>query len=113
MSGWLSNLGGTNWVEDMELGYVFISIGIYLMALFVGIYAITTVFRLKKEENEGRIEMLLDKQVSRTKLMRSHLIVAYLFSATLLLVIGIAGGLAYGIASGDLGGNFGVIFSMK
>ncbi|MED3793112.1 hypothetical protein P4571_11805 [Niallia alba] len=113
MSGWLSNLGGTNWVEDMELGYVFISIGIYLMALFVGIYAITTVFRLKKEENEGRIEMLLDKQVSRTKLMRSHLIVAYLFSATLLLVMGIAGGLAYGIASGDLGGNFGVIFSMS
>lgn len=50
MSGWLSNLGGTNWVEDMELGYVFISIGIYLMALFVGIYAITTVFRLKKKK---------------------------------------------------------------
>ena len=113
MSDWLSNLGGTSWTHEVGLGYIFISIGIYLMSLIVAVYAMSTVLRLKKEENEGRTEMLLDKQVSRIRWMSSHLIVATLGSAALLLVMGIAGGLVYGLAAGDLSIGFWHIFVMS
>lgn len=113
MSDWLSNLGGTNWADEVGLGYVFISISIYLISLFVAVYAMTAVLRLKTEESEGRTEMLLDKQVGRMRWMGSHLIVASLGSAALLLSIGIAGGLVYGLAAGDLQNTFGHIFVMS
>lgn len=113
MSDWLSNLGGTDWTDEVDLGYIFISIGIYLMSLIVSVYAMTAVLRLKKEENEGRTEMLLDKQVGRIRWMNSHLIVASLGSAALLLAMGIAGGLVYGLAAGDLSNNFWPIFVMS
>ena len=113
ISGWLSDLGGTDWTDEVGLGYVFISIGIYLASLFVAAYAITAVLRLKKEENEGRAEMLVDKQVSRIRWMSSHLIVAALCSAALLLATGIAGGLAYGLAADDLSNGFWRIFCMN
>ncbi|MEL7567744.1 MAG: hypothetical protein AAGU27_23100 [Dehalobacterium sp.] len=113
MSDWLANLGGTNWTDAVGLGYVFISIGIYLMSLMVAIYAMNAVLRLKKEENEGRTEMLLDKQVSRIQWMSSHLIAASLGSAALLLATGIAGGLVYGLAAGNLNNDFWHIFSMS
>ncbi len=113
MSNWLSSLGGTSWSEEMGLGYVFISVSIYLMSIFVAAYAITAVSRLKKEETEGRIEMLLDKSVSRIRWMSSHLIVAALCSTALLLVMGIVGGLFYGIASGDVNSGFWSILTMS
>lgn len=113
MSEWLTNLGGTSWTEEAGLGYVFISIGIYLMSLIVAFYAMNAVLHLKKEENQGRIEMLLDKQVSRMRWMSSHLITAALGSAALLLAMGIAGGLVYGLADGDLSNGFWPIFIMS
>ncbi|MCR1897504.1 hypothetical protein NSA47_00675 [Irregularibacter muris] len=113
MSNWLANLGGTSWAEEMGLGYVFISISIYLISLFVAAYAMTAVLRLKKEENEGRVEMLVDKRVSRICWMSSHLIVAALCSTALLLVMGIGGGVFYGIASGDISSGFWGVFIMS
>lgn len=113
MSDWLMSLAGTDWAEGAGLGYVFISIGIYLISLIVAVYAINAVLRLKKEENEGRTEMLLDKRVGRMRWMSSHLIVAALCSAALLLAMGIAGGLVYGLAAGDLSNEFWRIFAMS
>ena len=95
------------------MGYVFIGVGIYLMSLIVVVYAMTAVLRLKKEENEGRAELLLDKQVSRIQWMSSHVIVAALCSAALLLAMGIVGGLSYGLTSGDLSGDFWRILGMS
>ncbi|TEB07439.1 hypothetical protein Psch_00992 [Pelotomaculum schinkii] len=57
--------------------------------------------------------MLLDKQVSRVRWMSSHLTVASLCSAALLVAMGIAGGLVYGLATGDLSHEFWHIFSMS
>jgi len=57
--------------------------------------------------------MLVDKQVSRSRWMSSHLIVASLCSASLLLAVGIAGGLVYGLAAGDLNNEFWHIFGMS
>lgn len=113
MSNWLSNLGGTNWSDEVGLGYVFISVSIYLMSLFVGVYAMTTVLCLKKEETEGRAELLVDKQVSRIRWMSSHLVAATLGSAVLLVATGIAGGLVYGLATANLSGQFWHIFMMS
>lgn len=113
MSDWLSNLGGTSWSKDVGLGYVFISISIYLMSLFVAPYAMIAVLRLKKEESEGRAEILMDKQVSRITWMNSHLILAFLCSAGLMLSVGIVGGLVYVITSGDLNSKFWYIFMMS
>lgn len=113
ISGWLSNLGGMNWADKAGLGYVFIGVGIYLMSLFVAVYAMTAVLHLKKEENEGRTEMLIDKPVSRIRWMSSHLIVASCCSAALLLVMGLAGGLAYGLVAGDLSSGLWRIFGMS
>lgn len=113
MSNWLTNLGGMSWSDEVGLGYVFISVSIYLISLFVAVYAMTTVLRLKKEENEGRAELLVDKQVSRIQWMNSHLMVAYLNSAALLAATGITGGLVYGVVTGDLSGQFWHIFMMS
>lgn len=113
MSNWLSGLGGTSWSEEVGLGYVFISVSIYLMSLFVAAYAMTAVSRLKKEEAEGRVEMILDKPVSRIRWMSSHLIAAALCSTALLLVMGIVGGLFYGIANGDVRSGFWSVLSMS
>ena len=113
ISGWLSGLGGTDWTKQAGLDYVFISIAIYLASLVVAAYAIIVVLRIKKEENEGRAELLLDKQVSRIRWMSSHIIVAALNSAALLLAMGIAGGLTYGFVAGDVGKGFRNIFYMN
>jgi len=113
MSDWLSSLGGTSWADEVGLGYVFIGISIYLMSLFVAVYAMTAVLGLKKEETEGRAEMLMDKQVSRIRWMSSHLIAASLGSAALLLTMGIAGGLVYGLVTGDLNSEFWHILGMS
>lgn len=113
MSDWLSSLGGTNWADELGLGYVFIGVSIYLMALVVAIYAMSAVLRLKKEENEGRAELLLDKPVSRIQWMSSHVIVVAFCSAVLLLAMGAVGGLGYGLAVGNMGGEFRIILGMS
>src|SRR5690554_8186686 len=76
ISSWLSSLGGADWTGQAGLGYVFISIAIYLASLVVAAYAITAVLRIKNEENQGRAELIVDKKVSRMHWMSSHLIVA-------------------------------------
>ena len=113
MSDWLSSLGGTNWADGLGLGHVFIGVSIYLMALVVAIYAMSMVLRLKKEENEGRVELLLDKPVSRSQWMSSHVIVVAFCSAALLLAMGMIGGLGYGVAVGNLNGEFWLILGMS
>ncbi len=57
--------------------------------------------------------MLLDKPVSRIRWMSSHLIMAALCSAALLLVMGIVGGLFYGIAAGDVSSGFWSVLAMS
>ncbi|HHU83307.1 MAG TPA: hypothetical protein GXZ26_09915 [Firmicutes bacterium] len=113
ISGWLSSLGGTDWTTQTDLGYVFISIAIYLAALVVAAYAITAVLRIKMEENQGRAELIVDKKVSRIHWMSSHLFVAALCSAALLLAMGMAGGLVYGLMTGDLKDGFWSILRMN
>lgn len=95
------------WAETMsKLGNRegFISVVIYVLGLMAGtsVYGISTVLNLKKEESEHFAEILLAYPVSRTKLMSSNLIIAYAGSAIILLVLGVAVGIGWGYASGDM-----------
>lgn len=81
----------------------FIAILIYILGLMGGlsVFAITTVQRLRQEEKEHYAEMVLSRAVSRFKWMGSYLTVGFAGSALILLVLGMAAGLGWSIASGD------------
>ncbi|KUO49869.1 MAG: hypothetical protein APF76_01100 [Desulfitibacter sp. BRH_c19] len=81
----------------------FIAILIYILGLMGGlsVFAITTVQRLRQEENEHYAEMVLSKPVSRFRWMGSYLTVAFAGSTLILLALGLASGLGWSIASGD------------
>jgi ABC-2 type transport system permease protein len=113
ISGWLSSLGSTNWTEEAGLGYVFISIAIYLASIVVAAYAITAMLCIKKEECQGRAELIVDKRVSRIHWMSGHLFLAAACSASLLLAMGMAGGLVYGLMTGELRDGFWNILNMN
>jgi len=95
------------WAEAMaKLGNRegFVALSIYMIGLMAGmsVFGIITVLKLKKEETEHFAEMVLAKPVSRTNWMSSYLVMAYGGSAFILFVLGIAVGLGWGIASGDI-----------
>lgn len=99
----LGGLGGMNWMEQVGNRDAFMGIMIYILALVVAIYAMTVVLRLYKEETEGKAEMVLAKPVSRAKWMTSHLIMAFVSTGALMLTLGLAAGLVYGLTAGDVG----------
>lgn len=81
----------------------FIAILIYMLGLMGGlsVFAITAVQRLRREEKEHYAEMVLSRPVSRSKWMVSYLAVAFVGSALILLVLGLASGLGWSVASGE------------
>lgn len=100
----LANMGGFNWLVKLGNREAYMAVIIYIVSLNAGmvVYAIATVLRLRREETENRAEMLLAKPVSRTRWMSSHLILAFGGSASLLLAFGLAAGLGWGLAIGDV-----------
>lgn len=82
----------------------FIAISIYLLGLMAGtsVYGIMTVLKLKEEEREHFAEIVLARPVSRTQWMGSYLIIAFAGSVVILFALGMAAGLGWGIASGNM-----------
>src|SRR5690554_5700282 len=109
--GW--NLGGTDWTHHVGNKDAFVAIIVYIIALAVAFYAITTVLRSHKEEVESRGELILSKAVSRGQWISSHLLTAFLTSAALMAVMGWGSGFIYGLTSGDFGATFMRIFTMS
>ncbi len=99
----LGGLGGMNWMEQIGNRDAFMGIMIYILALVVAIYAMTVVLRLYKEETEGKAEMVLAKPVSRARWMASHLVMAFISTGVIMLALGLAAGLVYGLTAGDVG----------
>ncbi|TDD24752.1 ABC transporter permease [Nonomuraea diastatica] len=66
------------------------------------LYPLLTTLRLRGEEISGRAELLLSTTAGRTRWALSQLILAFAGSALILTVSGLAAGLGYGLASGDL-----------
>ena len=78
----------------------FMAILIYILGLMAGlsVFAITMVQSLWKEEKDHS-EMVLSRPVSRFEWMGSYLTVAFAGSALILLILGLASGLGWSIAS--------------
>ena len=76
-----------------------------LGGLVAAAYGVSAVLRLRTEETAGRADPVLAGSVGRARWGLSHLVVAFVGSAVLLAVAGIATGLGYGLAVGGAGGE--------
>ncbi|GIN73772.1 tetronasin ABC transporter integral membrane protein [Bacillus sp. J14TS2] len=112
ISSLFAEIGGNNWMEDMPIGLLFVSIGIYIMALFIGVYALLALNGLKKEETDGRNEIILDKKVNRKSYMFSFILIALVGSALLLILLGVIGAIIYSAVAGSWGSEFWQILIM-
>jgi ABC-2 type transport system permease protein len=96
----LSRLGGSGSIADIFLAAILSWLGMLAAA-----YAVQAVLRLRAEETELRAEQVLATAVPRTGWAGSHLLVAALGSAVLLVTGGLIAGIAHGLRAGDLGGQ--------
>jgi ABC-2 type transport system permease protein len=74
-----------------------------MFGLLVAAYAVQATLRLRSEETESRVELLLATSVGRLRWATSHLVFALLGPAVALAAAGLAGGLVYGLSVGDVG----------
>jgi ABC-2 type transport system permease protein len=76
-----------------------------ITGLIASAYAVQATLRLRAEESSGRAEPVLATATSRLHWVASHLVFTLLGPAVALLASGVAAGLAYGSAVGDVGGQ--------
>ena len=73
---------------------------IFVMGLFVAAYGILAAQRIRSEESEQRVDVLLATKTTRNKLMGSHVIFSVV--GTVLITIAIGLGIIFGkVMSGD------------
>jgi ABC-2 type transport system permease protein len=96
----LARLGGTSALEQG-----FITVGFGMLGMIAAAFAVSLSLRLHQEESSQRAETLLAGSISRTRLLASHLLMAVGGSTFAILLSGVAGGLAYGTAAGDVMGK--------
>jgi ABC-2 type transport system permease protein len=93
-------MGGAAGLIDSFLAGVTVLVGLIASA-----YAVQATLRLRAEESSGRAEPVLATATSRWQWAASHLVFSLLGPAVALLAAGVAQGLAYGAAIGDVGGQ--------
>lgn len=93
-------MGGATGLIDSFLAGVMTLVGLIASA-----YAVQATLRMRVEESSGRVEPVLATATSRWQWAGSHLVFGLLGPAVALLAAGIAEGLAYGAAIGDVGGQ--------
>ncbi|MDP7724939.1 ABC transporter permease [Mycobacterium sp. TY814] len=96
----LARLGGTSALEEG-----FITVGFGMLGMIAAAFAISLSLRVHQEETSQRAETLLSGSISRTRLLASHLLMALGGSTLAIMLAGAAGGLAYGMAAGDVMGK--------
>ncbi|OMI39112.1 ABC transporter permease [Streptomyces sparsogenes] len=96
----IERMGGTQNISD-----AFLASMISILGVVITVQAVGAVLRLRSEETDQRAEPLLANAVSRLRWAASHLVIAYLGPAVILLAGGLAAGVVYGAASDDLGGQ--------
>jgi ABC-2 type transport system permease protein len=96
----VDRIGGTH---DLTNAYFGATFGI--CGLIAAAYAVQATLRARTEETALRAEVLLSTPVRRIGFAGSHLALAAVGSAVLLLATGLGAGVAYGIATGDVGGQ--------
>jgi ABC-2 type transport system permease protein len=102
----VARLGGTDQLEQ-----AFIAIAFGMLAMVASAFAVSVTLRLHQEESSQRAETLLATAVGRTRWLASHLLVAITGTAVSMTVAGLAAGLTYGVAAGDVGGKLGLVLA--
>ncbi|MEU6564813.1 ABC transporter permease [Nocardia nova] len=97
----IARLGGSQGVEEAFLNTAYSMIGLAAAA-----YSISAALRMFAEESDDRAETVLTGAVGRIRWAATHLLFAFGGPVLVLFVSGAVGGLAYGIAAGDMGGKF-------
>lgn len=93
-------MGGTSALEE-----AFIAVAFTMMGMVAAAFAVSLTLRLHQEEAGQRAETTLAGAVSRSRWLASHLVAALAGPSAAMLVSGVAGGLVYGAAAGDIGGK--------
>jgi ABC-2 type transport system permease protein len=81
----------------------FFNTSLLMMALITGGFAVSSVLRLRGEETDGRAEVLTATAVSRDRWAASHLTVALVGTALIMVLAGLGMGATYAIIAGDAG----------
>ncbi|EFG74936.1 hypothetical protein HMPREF0591_5161 [Mycobacterium parascrofulaceum ATCC BAA-614] len=93
-------MGGNSALEE-----AFIAVALTVMGMVAAAFAVSLTLRLHQEEAGQRAETTLAGAVSRSRWLASHLVAALAGPSAAMLVSGVAGGLVYGAAAGDIGGK--------
>ena len=100
----VARMGGTSALEE-----AFIAVAFSMIGMVAAAFATSLTLRLHQEESGQRAETALAGAVSRTRWLASHLVAALVGSAVAMLGAGVAAGLVYGVATGDVGGKLATV----
>ena len=95
MQKYLVLLGGEQGLTD-----AFLAAEVAILGAITAGYAISATLRMRSEESAGHTELLLSTATTRLRWAASHLAIALLGSAAILVVVGLSVGLAHGVAVG-------------
>lgn len=98
----IQRMGGAQGLND-----AFLAAMVGVLGTILAVYTASSVLRLRSEETDQRAEPLLSNAVGRLRWAGSHLVIAYLGPVVILAIGGLALGLGYGVAAGDLGDQLG------
>lgn len=90
---------------DQGLTDAFLAAEVAILGAITAGYAIAATLRMRAEESAGHAELLLSTATTRARWAASHLAVALVGSAAILILTGFCVGLAHGMAVGDPGGQ--------
>ncbi|MFC9694487.1 ABC transporter permease [Kribbella sp. NPDC056951] len=94
----VQKLGGVQAITD-----AFLSTEMGMVGLLASAYGIQAALRLRSEETALRAEPLLATGVTRTRWLASHVLMALLGTAALILIAGLGSGLSSGASLGNVG----------
>lgn len=96
----VTRLGGQSGLVDAYFAALLVILGVTAAA-----YGVAAALRLRGEEAEQRAELVLATPAGRVRWAAGHLVIAAAGIAVLLGAAGLSAGLAYGLRSGDVGGQ--------
>ena len=94
----IAKLGGVQSIRD-----AFLAVELGMAGVLAAVYGVQATLRLRAEESALRAEPLLAAAVRRVKWAWSHLTIALVGSALLLILVGVSSGLASAMQVGDSG----------
>jgi ABC-2 type transport system permease protein len=96
----VARMGGSGALQQS-----FVAASFCLLAMLAAALSVSLCLRPHQEESSRRAETLLAGAVHRGSWLTSHVAVAMCGSAAALLLAGLAAGVTYGVAVGDVGGK--------